>query len=165
MGNPARISGYLDMVPQVHPAAKPGLPAAPSATGARLVDIPNFSDMRGDLGVLEWGPHLPFKVKRLFYTYNVPGSEVRGAHAHKTCHQFLVAVAGSLHVVVDNGTLREEVVLDSPRKGLYLPAGVWGTQYRHAPETVCLVLASHRYDAADYIRDYDDYLQWRRRRK
>ena len=115
--------------------------------------------------MLECGPALPFAVKRLFYVYNVPGSEVRGAHAHKTCHQLLVAVAGSLRVVADDGAAREEFLLDSPRRGLFLPAGVWGTQYRYAPGTVCLVLASQAYDAADYLRDYDDYLRWRRRRK
>ena len=165
-GNPARIAGYVDAAAPVDRAvATVRWKGAASATGARLLDVPNFSDMRGDLGVLECGPALPFAVKRLFYVYNVPGSEVRGAHAHKRCHQFLVAVAGSLHLVADNGAAREEFVLDSPKQGLYLPAGVWGTQYRYAPGTVCLVLASQPYDAADYVRDYDDYLRWRRRRK
>ena len=165
-GNPARIAGYVDAAAPVDRAvATVRRKGAASATGARLLDVPNFSDMRGDLGVLECGPALPFAVKRLFYVYNVPGSEVRGAHAHKRCHQFLVAVAGSLHLVADNGAAREEFVLDSPKQGLYLPAGVWGTQYRYAPGTVCLVLASQPYDAADYVRDYDDYLRWRRRRK
>ena len=162
-GNPARIAGYVDAAaPAARPAVAARRKSAGSATGARLLDVPNFSDMRGDLGVLECGPALPFAVKRLFYVYNVPGSEVRGAHAHKRCHQFLVAVAGSLHVVADDGATREEFVLDSPRRGLYLPAGVWGTQYRYAPGTVCLVLASRPYEAADYVRDYDDYLRWRR---
>ena len=165
-GNPARIAGYVAAAaPAQRPATTARRKGAASATGARLLDIPNFSDMRGDLGVLECGPALPFAVKRLFYVYNVPGSEVRGAHAHKTCHQLLVAVAGSLRVVADDGAAREEFLLDSPRRGLFLPAGVWGTQYRYAPGTVCLVLASQAYDAADYLRDYDDYLRWRRRRK
>lgn len=165
-GNPARIFGYVDAaVAAGQPAAVPRGRAKGSATGARLLDIPNFADMRGGLGVLEFGPVVPFKVQRLFYVYNVPGSEVRGAHAHKACHQLLVAVAGSLHVVADDGTAREEFILDSPRRGLYLPAGVWGTQYRYAPGAVCVVLASQPYDETDYIRDYEDYLRWRRNRK
>ncbi len=165
-GNPARIAGYVDMAePKESAAAAQTVPSSVSLTGAKLLSIPNFSDMRGNLGVLDWSQLLPFDVKRIFYTYNVPGTEVRGAHAHKACHQFLVALSGSLRIVADDGKRREEFLVDSPKQGLLLPAGVWGTQYKHAPGTVCLVLASRRYEASDYIRDYDEYLAWRKRRK
>lgn len=132
-----------------------------TATGARIYEIPSFSDIRGDLSVLELEKLLPFPVKRLFYTYGVDSAEVRGEHAHKKCEQFLIALHGSLHVIVDDASIREEYVLDTPKRGLHLPAGCWGIQYRHSPDCVLLVLASEKYDATDYIRDYDAFLKYK----
>jgi hypothetical protein len=129
-------------------------------TAACLYDIPHFSDQRGDLTVIEWEKQVPFKVKRLFYTYNTPAEKIRGEHAHKECHQFLIAVAGRVNVIVDDGKATQEFVLDSPSLGLYLPAGVWGIQHGHQPGTVLLVLASHEYDHRDYIRNYDEFIKY-----
>ena len=127
----------------------------------RIYVIPSFSDVRGDLSVLEFEKLLPFPVKRIFYTYGVDSSEVRGEHAHKVCEQFLIALHGSLHVIVDDGTKREEYVLDTPTRGLHLPSGCWGIQYKHSPDCVLLVLASRGYEPDDYIRDYNEFLRYK----
>ncbi|MDD4818218.1 MAG: WxcM-like domain-containing protein [Victivallaceae bacterium] len=161
-GNPARIIGYVDTVNMRDGVAASGsVSVAVSATGAKLIAIPGFSDLRGDLGVIELEKFLPFPVRRLFYTYGVQSPGVRGEHAHKKCEQFLVALNGSLHVIVDDSEHREEFVLDTPREGLHLPAGCWGVQYKHTADCVLLVLASRKYEADDYIRDYEDFLKYR----
>ncbi|OQA86123.1 MAG: dTDP-3-amino-3,6-dideoxy-alpha-D-galactopyranose 3-N-acetyltransferase [Lentisphaerae bacterium ADurb.Bin242] len=160
VGNPARIIGYCGASKKTaaEEAASPGK----NAQDKRVYSIPSFSDVRGELSVLEFEKLLPFPVKRMFYTYGVDSNNVRGEHAHKTCEQFLIAAAGSLHVIVDDGDNREEYVLDSPKIGLHLPAGCWGIQYKHSADCVLLVLASHSYEAEDYIRNYDDFLQYKK---
>ena len=161
VGNPARIVGYVNAVNMTAHKAFTGDGIKTTATGAKLIDIPSFSDARGDLSVLEIEKILPFPVKRIFYTYGVDSGEVRGEHAHKTCEQFLIAVHGSLHVIVDDALNREEFVLDNPARGLHLPSGCWGIQYKHSPDCVLLVLASASYDSDDYIRSYDDFLKFK----
>ena len=103
---------------------------------------------------------LPFNVKRIFYTYNVNSTQVRGEHAHKECEQFLTAISGSLYVIADNGIDRDEFYLDSPKYGLYLPSGLWGIQYKHSSDCILLVCASHEYKDEDYIRNYNDFLRY-----
>jgi UDP-2-acetamido-3-amino-2,3-dideoxy-glucuronate N-acetyltransferase len=90
--------------------------------------------------------------------FGVPSVETRGEHAHRECHQFLVCVRGSVSVVADDGRRREEYLLDRPELGLHLPPMVWGIQYRYSADAVLLVFASHYYDPADYIREYDRFL-------
>lgn len=131
-------------------------------TGAVLYDIPHFEDERGALGVLEIARELPFGCQRIFYTYTVPTGSVRGEHAHKRCEQFLIAVRGTVRVAVDDGARRDEIVLDSPSKGLHLPSGCWGEQSSHSPDCILLVLASLPYDNSDYIRTYDAFLAWKK---
>ena len=126
--------------------------------GVRLHVLREVRDMRGDLCVAEVGQDLPFVVQRSFLIYNVPNAELRGEHAHLRCHQFLMAVRGSVRVMVDDGRQREEFVLDRPNLGLHLPPMVWGTQYRYSEGAVLLVLASEPYDPQDYIRDYQAFL-------
>ena len=162
VGNPARIVRYVNAVHVRNESDNAaGQESRVSSTGAELIDIPSFSDIRGNLSVMEFEKVLPFPVRRLFYTYGVYSGEVRGEHAHKSCEQFLIAVHGSLHVIVDDSVNREEYVLDSPRKGLHLPAGCWGIQYKHSPDCVLLVCASETYAPDDYIRDYDDFLRYK----
>ncbi|MCI6289280.1 MAG: WxcM-like domain-containing protein [Lentisphaeria bacterium] len=164
VGNPARIVGYanaVDMSAAAQEKTEKHVSGGESKTGARLYSLPHFADLRGNLCVLEFEKILPFPVKRIFYTYGVKSTEVRGEHAHKKCEQFLIAVAGSLHVLVDNGTYREDFVLDSPAQGLHLRSGCWGIQYKHSPDCVLLVLASREYEADDYIRNYNDFLQYK----
>ena len=131
-------------------------------SGAVLYEIPYFADNRGALNVLEITRDLPFQCQRVFYTYAVPTGSVRGEHAHKECHQFLISVKGTTYCRVDNGENIDEIVLDSPSKGLHIPPGCWGEQYNHSPDSVLIVLASLPYDNADYIRSYDDFIKWRK---
>lgn len=163
VGNPAIIIGY-QTGPQVEPVLTQAIPSAAGERmqlgvgGCELWRLPHFSDLRGELAPLEFGQNLPFKPLRSFLVYGVPSDKVRGEHAHRLCHQFLIAAHGRLSVVVDDGRDRKEVSLAEPSIGLYLPPGVWGIQYKFQPDTVLQVLASHPYDAADYIRDYSDFL-------
>ena len=131
-------------------------------SGAFLYDIPRFVDERGAMNVLEIARDLPFGCQRIFYTYTVPEGSVRGEHAHKRCEQFLISIRGKVSVSVDNGTVRDEFMLDAPSKGLWLPAGCWGEQFGHSPDSILLVLASLPYDSADYIRKYDEFIAWKK---
>lgn len=126
---------------------------------ACLIELPNVIDFRGNLTFAEFERHIPFEAKRYFIVYQVPLVEVRGEHAHKKCHQFLVCVRGRLSVIGDNGSFQVEYVLDRPNVGFYMPPMTWGTQYKYSPDAVLLVFASHYYDPDDYIRDYDEFLR------
>ena len=115
-------------------------------------------DPRGSLTVGEVPGELPFTPKRYFAVYGVPPSQLRGEHAHKECEQFLLCLNGSLRVLLDDGFSRCEVTLDRPDMGVYMPAMVWGTQYKYSSDAVLLVLASMLYEPSDYIRDYDKFI-------
>ena len=123
----------------------------------KLVDLPTFNDRRGGLTFIENSEHIPFEMERVFYLYAVPSGEKRGAHAHKICHQFLIAVSGQLEVEVDDGTERRNLILDRPSFGLYIPPRIWASEVNFSSDAVCLVVASHRYDPDDYIRDYSEF--------
>lgn len=129
-------------------------------TKYRLFDLPRVIDTRGNLTVGEFGKTIPFEAKRYFMVFQVPLVEVRGEHAHKECHQFLICVRGKMSAIADDGFNRQEFVLDRPDLGLYLPPKVWGVQYKYSPDAMLLVFASHYYDGADYIRDYAEFLQF-----
>ena len=132
-------------------------------SGAVVYDIPYFQDSRGALNVLEISRELPFECKRIFYTYTVPDGQVRGEHAHKKCEQFLISLRGVVSVLVDDGKgHKDEIMLDSPSKGLWLPSGRWGEQFGHSPDCILLVLASREYEEHDYIRVYDEFLDWKK---
>ena len=132
------------------------------SSGAVLYDIPYFADARGAMNVLEIAHELPFGCQRIFYTYTVPEGSVRGEHAHKRCEQFLISVRGILKVRVDDGLGHvDDIVLDSPSKGLWLPHGCWGEQSGHGDDNILLVLASLPYDSDDYIRSYGEFLAWK----
>ncbi len=126
------------------------------------VSVHQFSvvpDLRGNLTVGEFTKEIPFLPLRYFLVFGVPSREVRGEHAHRECHQFLICVRGSCAVIADDGVERVEVILDAPNRGVYLPPMTWGIQYKYSPDAMLLVFASHHYDAADYIREYDDFLE------
>jgi UDP-2-acetamido-3-amino-2,3-dideoxy-glucuronate N-acetyltransferase len=116
-------------------------------------------DLRGDLSVGEFSRNVPFRPMRYFLVYDVPSVETRGEHAHRECEQFLTCVTGSVTVVVDDGVNREEILLDSPTLGLYIPPGVWAIQYKYSSDGVLLAFASNYYDPKDYIRNYGEYLR------
>ena len=164
MGSPARITGYVDAVVREGgygstPTPDEDEPVRPtSVPGVTVHRLTTATDLRGSLSACEFESDVPFAVKRSFMVYDVPSKDVRGAHAHRQCEQFLVCVKGSVAVVAEDGVHREEIVLDRPDIGVYLPPMVWGVQYKYTPDAVLLVFASHHYDADDYIRDYDTYL-------
>jgi UDP-2-acetamido-3-amino-2,3-dideoxy-glucuronate N-acetyltransferase len=149
VGNPATIVRYVeDQRPE-----PPAVPAVTEAAGPTLA-----RDMRGSLMALELESQLPFVPRRFFCVYGVPSRKVRGQHAHRQCHQYLVALAGSVTCLVDDGVSRRTVTLDDPGTGLHIPPMTWGTQYDYSPDAVLAVFASHPYDADDYIRDYQEFV-------
>ncbi len=163
VGNPAKIVGYVDaarsdvsdMV-----SAKPVVGVTPTrVTGVNLHRMPRVPDIRGSLTVGEFDRSIPFAAKRYFMVFDVPSVETRGEHAHRECHQFLICVRVSCAVVADDGSNRQEFLLDRPDVGIHLPPMVWGIQYKYSADAVLLVFASHYYDGADYIRDYSTFRQ------
>jgi mannose-6-phosphate isomerase-like protein (cupin superfamily) len=126
-----------------------------------VLDLGKFSFDEGNLTVIENNSDFPFEVKRVFYLYDIAGGESRGAHAHKNCHQFLIAASGSFEVSLDDGHYKRQVFLNRPNMGLHIPPGVWASEMNFSSGSICLVLASHEYDEADYIRDYEEFLKFR----
>ena len=167
-GNPAQLQGYVRSITAGQPRLareRDGISAGKlTVKGAVLQRLPTIHDIRGNLSVGEIGKGLPFLPRRFFVISDVPNDKVRGEHAHRKLKQFLVCLRGRCAIVVDDGRRREEVVLDGPEVGLYVPPMVWAVQYKYSPDAVLLVLASAEYDAADYIRDYDEFLRRVRRR-
>ena len=159
-GNPARITGYVSSHAKepVKPRAAVAALEPSRVTGVRVVSMPLFTDMRGTLSVGEVGREIPFTPQRYFVVFDVPSKEVRGEHAHRELEQLIVCLRGGCSVVVDDGRERDEIALDSPAIGLYVPPMTWTTIYRHTPDALALVLASRPYDPADYIRDIEEFL-------
>ncbi|HEX7781026.1 MAG TPA: WxcM-like domain-containing protein [Vicinamibacterales bacterium] len=162
IGNPAQIDGYVESKREAPPPAAPpergGPIRQPNVKGVTVYEFPVIVDLRGSLTVAELGKGLPFQPKRFFMVFDVPGRKVRGEHAHKSLHQFLVCLQGDCALLVDDGRAREELRLDSPKLGVHLSPLVWAVQFKFSPDAMLLVLASDIYDASDYIRDYDEYL-------
>ena len=130
--------------------------------GVRFLSLKEVNDSRGTLTVCQWNQQLPFEPRRVFFCHTVPNEDVRGEHAHKECDQVLVCFNGTVNVLVDDGEQQEEHLLDSSTDALLIPAGIWASQYRYSTHAILTVFASHDYDAADYIRDYDEFLAYRR---
>lgn len=128
--------------------------------GVRLFEMKWIEDReRGNLTVGEPGAGLPFVPRRFFITYDVAETDERGKHAHRVCEQFLICVRGRCSVLVDDGTHKEEFLLNRPYLGLLIPPMVWGTQFKHSPDSALMVFASHEYDPADYIREYPEFIR------
>lgn len=160
-GNPGRIVGYVG-ANAAHaelklPPAEPGVQAS-TVHGAIVHRLPLIKDLRGSLTFGQFQRHLPFEVKRYFLVFDVSSAHIRGEHAHRTLHQFLVCVRGKCHCVADDGTNRQEFVLGEPTVGLYLAPMTWAVEYKYSPDAMLLVLASDLYDAQDYIRDYSEFV-------
>jgi len=165
VGNPARIVGYVgaEEVP-LNPSREPG--AHPETRPSRVAGViahqlPLVQDLRGNLSFGEAARQVPFEIKRYFLVFGVPNQDIRGEHAHRKLQQFLICVHGSCSVVVDDGVTRQEYLLNNPSLGLYVPPMCWCVQYKYSSDAVLLVLASDFYDAADYIRDYAEFLKLR----
>lgn len=126
----------------------------------KIIDLPKIIDPRGYLTVTEGENHIPFAIKRTYWVYDVPAGESRGGHAHKECKEFLVAISGSFSVTLDNGKEKKTFLLNHPYQGLFIDVNIWRTLDDFSSGAVCLVLASERFEEEDYIRDYNDYLEY-----
>lgn len=127
--------------------------------GASVHIVKRVFDQRGDLVVAHFEDEIPFQPKRFFTIFNVPETDIRGEHAHKSCHQFLMCVRGSVIATVDNGKSQKTIKLDRPNIGVYMPPMTWGIQSEYSPDAVLLVFASDEYDPDDYIRNYEHFLK------
>lgn len=177
-GNPAQVVGYVRNasledaqapaprhidIHSVKGAPRPS--RIPLDVGdSALYLMRRVTDARGSLTVGEVPSEVPFPPARYFAVFDVPSVELRGEHAHKLCEQFLICLHGSCRVLLDDGEQRCEVTLDRPDMGVYMPAMIWGTQYRYSSDAVLLVFASRSYEAEDYLRTYDDFQSERERR-
>lgn len=126
-----------------------------------VIELPKISNRSGNITPIEGNINLPFEIKRIFYSYDIPGGESRGAHAHKQCHQFLIAASGAFEVLLDDGTNKRTVLLNRPFYGLHIPPGIWASEQGFSSGSICLVLASLSYEADDYIRNYDDFKKYK----
>ncbi|MCR4828074.1 MAG: FdtA/QdtA family cupin domain-containing protein [Bacteroidales bacterium] len=121
----------------------------------------HHSDRQGDLSVVEGLNGIPFPIRRIYYLYDIPGGATRGGHAHKNLYQILVAASGSFTVVLDDGTHRQSVTLNQPDQALLIVPGIWRELENFSSGSVCLCIASEKYDESDYLRDYDNFLLFR----
>ena len=126
----------------------------------KLIDLPKIIDPRGNLTVAEGSELVPFDIKRAYWVYDVPAGESRGGHAHKKLRQLVIALSGSFHVALDNGREREKILLNHPYQGLLIETNTWRTLEDFSSGAVCLVLASEHFEEADYIYDYDEFLEY-----
>lgn len=126
-----------------------------------IIELPKITNRAGNITPIEGIKNLPFGIKRVFYSYDIPGGESRGAHAHKACHQFLVAASGAFEVLLDDGKNKRTVLLNRPFYGLHVPPGIWASEQGFSSGSVCLVLASHPYQAEDYIRVYNEFISFK----
>jgi dTDP-4-dehydrorhamnose 3,5-epimerase-like enzyme len=124
---------------------------------ARIINLSKYGDRRGNLSVIEENVHIPFKIERSFWIYDVPGGEARGGHAYRISEEFIVALSGSFDVVIDDGKERKVFTLNRSYYGLYVPRMMWREMVNFSTNSVALVLSSTKYDADDYIRDYEQF--------
>ncbi len=117
----------------------------------------HHSDRKGNLSVVENGVTVPFDVRRVYYLYDIPGGESRGAHAHRELSQLIIAASGSFSVTLDDGNVKRTFTLNRPYQGLYIVPGIWRDLSDFSSGAICMVMASHKYDEADYIRDYKEF--------
>lgn len=125
-----------------------------------IIELPKIANRAGNITPIEGIKNIPFELKRVFYSYDIPGGESRGAHAHKICHQFLVAASGAFEVLLNDGRNKRTVLLNRPFYGLHIPPGIWASEKGFSSGAVCLVLASEVYNEDDYIRTYQIYLEY-----
>ena len=133
-----------------------------SLSDCSLIELPKIENRYGNLTSIQNSIEIPFDIKRIFYLYDIPGGKNRGAHAHIECHQFLIAGSGSFDVLLDDGKSKKIVTLNQPYVGLHIPPGIWASEINFSSGSICLVLASHKYDEKDYIREYGEFLKYKK---
>ena len=135
--------------------------STPTVFDCSLVYLPQIKNRSGNITPIHNEREIPFAIKRVFYLFDIPGGESRGAHAHKKCHQFLVAAGGGFEVLLDDGRTQRQVMLNRPYIGLHIPPGIWASEINFSSGSVCLVLASESYDENDYIREYSNFKEFK----
>ena len=133
-----------------------------SVSDCSVIELPKIENRSGNLTSIQNSIEISFDIKRIFYLYDIPGGKDRGAHAHIECHQFLIAGSGSFDVLLDDGKSKKLVTLNQPYKGLHIPPGIWASEINFSSGSICLVLASHKYDEKDYIREYGEFLKYKK---
>jgi WxcM-like, C-terminal len=128
-----------------------------SLVDCKIIELPKISDPRGNLTFIEATRHIPFDIRRVYYLYDVPGGSERGGHAHKGLHQLIIAMSGSFDVLLDDGTAQRRFHLNRSYYGLYVCPMIWRELDNFSSGSVCMVLASNRYDEEDYYRDYTEF--------
>lgn len=128
----------------------------------KIIELPKFTDPRGNLSFVEQWNHIPFEIKRTYWIYDVPGGENRGGHAFKLNQEFIVALSGAFDVIVDDGENKRIFTLNRSYYGLYVPAGLWRVMENFSTNSLALEFGSIHYDPNDYIHNYDEYLKMRR---
>ncbi len=131
-----------------------------SVIDCSLCELTKMHDVEGNLTYVYQNIHVPFPINRVFYSYDIPGGEDRGAHAHRSCHQFIIAASGSFEVAFEDGVHKCTTVLNRPYFGLHVPPGIWAAEQNFSSGSICLVLASECYSEEDYIRNYDEFLSY-----
>jgi dTDP-4-dehydrorhamnose 3,5-epimerase-like enzyme len=129
-----------------------------SVEECRLIDLPKISNNSGNLTFMESGRHLPYDFRRVYYIYDIPGGAMRGSHAHKECHEFLIAISGSFDVTLDDGSTTKKFHLNRSHIGLYVCPAMWRDLDNFSSGAICLVFSSDYYDEKDYWRNYDDFI-------
>lgn len=127
-----------------------------------IFELPKIENRAGNISPIHNNIEIPFSIKRIFYLYDIPGGESRGAHAHMECHQFLIAVSGSFEVLLDDGKTKRIVQLNRPYVGLHVPPGIWASEINFSSGSICLVFASHLYDENDYLRSYENFISYKK---
>ncbi len=127
----------------------------------KIVDLPKIHNVAGNITSLQNDIDIPFQVKRIYYLYDVPMGADRGGHGHYELEQYIVAASGSFTFVLDDGVNKKEVFLNNPAQALYIKSGIWREIINFSSGSICLVLASQKYSESDYIREYEDYLNYR----
>lgn len=135
--------------------------AAPTVFDCSLIGLPRVENRAGNITPIHPFVNVPFDIKRVFYSFDIPGGEARGAHAHKDCHQLLVAASGSFEVVLNDGVNTRTLLLNRPFYGLHIPPGIWASEQSFSSGSICLVLASEGFSEDDYIRDFAEFLRWK----
>lgn len=129
----------------------------------KVIALEKHKTVVGDLVIAGTARHEPFEAKRVFYIYDIPSGQSRGAHAHKACHQLLIAASGAFSVLIDDGEHTSQIELNKPNEGLHIPPGIWASELNFSGGAICLVLASHEYEEGDYLRDYTEFKTWKSR--
>lgn len=124
---------------------------------AKIINLPKIEDPRGNLTFIEENNHIPFAIKRVYWIYDVPGGEVRGGHAYKKNNEFVIALSGSFDVIIKDGKTRKKFSLNRSYYGLYIPKMLWRSVENFSTNSLCLVLASEKYNEKDYLRNWDEY--------